>query len=827
MAVVKKYHTDRFFFSDRLKERLASVLESNFTIVEAPSGFGKTTAVRNLLDQVDDEVYYITVENDNDTLLFEEFCDFVQKIDIKLSIALKNIGCPKDAETASKIIRLFAEMELSEHFILVFDNFQFVNNNDMKSVIFQLLDFTGENLKIILITQSVRYEPFIEMIMENKVNYIGKNDLEFSSEEIKEYFKECGIKLKDEEADFLFKYTEGWISAIYLQMLHYLTDNKFEADTGINNLVCTAIWDKLRIDEQDFMLSIAIFDSFSIKQAIFMGSEELDIDSIKRLLSSNSFIRYDSQERRYYAHALLRYFLKVEFDKIDSIIRRQIFERAAKWFEQNEDYCRALEYYYRIKKYDDVYYMKFSMEDIIGYVSKDHKETFLKLVSNASYDAKEKNIRTSIIMCFILYMYNEKEFFENECIMIQDIIKNSKYLKERERDYFLGEITFIRSYLYYNNIEKMKEMYESAYQLLKSPSNIYSRHIGITFRTPSVLDCFYSGSNTVMEELKQFEQMMILYYKITSGDCKGSEAVMRAEILYNQGNYDDAEILCQKALYIAETRQQTVTYISTMFLMAKIAVFKGDYDNMKYIIESIRKKAVDEGGSENFFMADLCEGYLYMLLGKMDNVPAWLRDEKTIEEKTSVFSLAFADIIYAKYLISNGSYTKLLGISGQMLGSAGIHHNKMYEIYLYIYISIANFKQGNMLKASKFMNNAVEIAYKEGFVQPFIENYAYISEIHFTTDAKEATDFIEKVKNLYKKYEKEYKTIMNDYREDKDYGLTNRELQIAKLAARRFTNKEIADQLYIAVGTVKSTLKTIFGKLHINSRGELKDFFEE
>ena len=69
--------------------------------------------------------------------------------------------------------------------------------------------------------------------------------------------------------------------------------------------------------------------------------------------------------------------------------------------------------------------------------------------------------------------------------------------------------------------------------------------------------------------------------------------------------------------------------------------------------------------------------------------------------------------------------------------------------------------------------------------------------------------------------------IMSDYREDKDYGLTNRELQIAKLAAKRFTNKEIADQLYIAVGTVKSTLKTIFGKLHITSRGELKDFFEE
>ena len=63
-------------------------------------------------------------------------------------------------------------------------------------------------------------------------------------------------------------------------------------------------------------------------------------------------------------------------------------------------------------------------------------------------------------------------------------------------------------------------------------------------------------------------------------------------------------------------------------------------------------------------------------------------------------------------------------------------------------------------------------------------------------------------------------------KEEVDYGLTNRELQIAKLAAARFTNKEIAEQLYISTETVKSTLKTIFSKLGIGSRNELKKFLE-
>ena len=39
--------------------------------------------------------------------------------------------------------------------------------------------------------------------------------------EIKEYYLQCGIKLKDVEANKLYSYTEGWISALYLLMLDY------------------------------------------------------------------------------------------------------------------------------------------------------------------------------------------------------------------------------------------------------------------------------------------------------------------------------------------------------------------------------------------------------------------------------------------------------------------------------------------------------------------------------------------------------------------------------------------------------------------------------
>jgi DNA-binding CsgD family transcriptional regulator len=53
------------------------------------------------------------------------------------------------------------------------------------------------------------------------------------------------------------------------------------------------------------------------------------------------------------------------------------------------------------------------------------------------------------------------------------------------------------------------------------------------------------------------------------------------------------------------------------------------------------------------------------------------------------------------------------------------------------------------------------------------------------------------------------------------YGLTQREREVATLAVRGRTTKEIAHQLFLSPWTVQDHLKTIFEKTSVNSRGEL------
>ncbi|TWP52728.1 helix-turn-helix transcriptional regulator [Lentzea tibetensis] len=53
--------------------------------------------------------------------------------------------------------------------------------------------------------------------------------------------------------------------------------------------------------------------------------------------------------------------------------------------------------------------------------------------------------------------------------------------------------------------------------------------------------------------------------------------------------------------------------------------------------------------------------------------------------------------------------------------------------------------------------------------------------------------------------------------------LTKRELEVASLAARGLTNKEIASSLVTSVRTVDNHLSSVYSKLGIGARGELVD----
>ena len=78
---------------------------------------------------------------------------------------------------------------------------------------------------------------------------------------------------------------------------------------------------------------------------------------------------------------------------------------------------------------------------------------------------------------------------------------------------------------------------------------------------------------------------------------------------------------------------------------------------------------------------------------------------------------------------------------------------------------------------------------------------------------------------LFKKIKKENTTFLtaSQYASLRDSNLTDREVEVFQLAFNGMSNIQIAEKLYISTNTVKKHLGSIFGKLNIKKRSQLKN----
>ncbi|PID59493.1 MAG: hypothetical protein CR986_05505 [Ignavibacteriae bacterium] len=80
---------------------------------------------------------------------------------------------------------------------------------------------------------------------------------------------------------------------------------------------------------------------------------------------------------------------------------------------------------------------------------------------------------------------------------------------------------------------------------------------------------------------------------------------------------------------------------------------------------------------------------------------------------------------------------------------------------------------------------------------------------------KEELQFYVKQIEINSKFPKEEKTLKEQL---KDFQLSQRELEVLKFLLKGNTNKQISEELYISINTVKSHIKNIYGKMDVRNR---------
>jgi len=138
-------------------------------------------------------------------------------------------------------------------------------------------------------------------------------------------------------------------------------------------------------------------------------------------------------------------------------------------------------------------------------------------------------------------------------------------------------------------------------------------------------------------------------------------------------------------------------------------------------------------------------------------------------------------------------------------------------------------------QALAVLKQALDIAEPEGYIRTFVDGGERISQLLLrvlsqrsskqqTTRTGAATDYVDKLLSAFREKPNRLSLQAKELRPfSLVEPLSERELEVLRLVAAGFSNREIAQSLVIAVNTVKNHLKNIYGKLNAHNRTQAVD----
>lgn len=816
----------RVYLSKTLKEKLSIIRDHACTVIYAPMGYGKTTVLRHYLKTTNHHDYWVNGDSSKE-LFWRNLCDKIEESNPGLSDKFYDLGFPETEKQISDFVSMLRKLPLTDNAVIIIDDYYVVESAMTNKIIHALVKSDIKTFKLVIISRTLTCNQLIDLALRDEIGCISKDDFNYSPEDIISYFRLNELLINSDTAQQIYRYSGGWPFIIKLQMLNFADSKDVCAEDRIDAFIKNDIWQLVPADEKVFLLKLSIFDEFTLSQACIQTC--ICPNDVEKILDSNEYINYNINKRTYTINTVYRKYISKMFADISMDLKIDTIKSAGRLFEESNKHFQAICCYNTLNDFDSIYAIKPSLHDMYSFITKEYKELFLGIANSYWVANKNGNYDFSIILSFILFLYNERQIMINLIGYISNDIEADPYLTMFERNRLIAELSYASAYCEFNDFHKMNKHFIKSAGLTNEPLTLIAKQVPISLGSPSIMTLYHNECGMLNFKLNSIDKYAPNYYRLTNGHGQGFETIFRAEVLYNRGEFEGAQALCHKAIYMSESEHQNSVSICALLILSRLAIHDGNaemfYEYMRNFEQ--KRKNQDTSNFKLFSMVDVAKSFLYATIDDKDNICEWLKDDKKIEENTNFIMFCYANIIYGKYLILEQQYYHFLGISGQLLALTTVFSYVLPRIYTYIHIAIANNETKEFQKANKFLMEAISMAASDNLYMPFVENFEYIEQLlSDIVSANTYTVFIKEIRRISRTYTKGLKLIQKARRSSSNFGLTAREADVAKLAAQRLSNKEIAETLFIAESTVKSNMKMIFNKLSINSRVGLKEFFD-
>lgn len=359
----------RVLFRQRVNRLIARSLNYPVTLIEAGTGYGKSTAVLSFLNRSSHPVYWFSISgSDRDPKLFlaKLFTAFNQRGESIGDEALRLLDMP-DATSQEALIALINALAnaTTQDTLFIMDDFHRIQ--DVEEII-SFVDWLVENLppKLHLIF-STRYEPAFPNLnkwrVKGSILEINKDDLVFNLAETIDLFEnQYDLSLSENDVQEVLNKTEGW--AIGLQMIwqslqrnpgfsiRQVLEEGRPSRTALFDYLADEVLSGLEANIQRFLTQTAILSKLDNTTCDFLLNIE-DSDRILRQLHASGMFIEELRPGVYRYHQIFREFLLNRL-QLQPEMTQELHRKIASYFQAHEYWEEALYHLLMAQDYDQV-----------------------------------------------------------------------------------------------------------------------------------------------------------------------------------------------------------------------------------------------------------------------------------------------------------------------------------------------------------------------------------------------------------------------------------------------------------------------------------------
>jgi LuxR family maltose regulon positive regulatory protein len=850
-------------------------------LISAPAGFGKSTLLSEWVAGCDRPVAWVSLdEGDNDPVRFLSYfvaalqtlatMSQVEGVEPKVGQGvLSALQSPQPPPIESVLATLINEIaEIPDRFMLVLDDYHVIESQPIDNALTFLLEHQPQQMHLVIVAREDPQLPLSRFRGRGLMTEVRERDLRFTEAEAAAFLNQTmGLNLTLDEVNALAARTEGWITGLQLAAISIQgrqdTGRFIQSLAGSYRLILDYLTDEVLRQQPEevrsFLLQTSILNRLSGPLCDAVTGQENGQDILEHLESANLFLVSLDDERRWYRYHhlfqdILCHNLKREVGPENLA---SLHKRACAWLAQHDLRAEAIDHGIAGEDFER------AADLIESSAAAPILQGVATTVQNWINALPDSLVRERPYLCVIhawaLHADGRRDDVE---LRLQDTERALQALDAPDDDPFAldlrGHISALRASnaRHRNDLPLFFRYAEEALGLLAEDNLVVRTMVSANLGLAHMLNGDLMAAVKALQEAQSLGQAS--GNVISAVNCVGFQAAVLiaqgrlrqtaelcqrtidqhldhypkplptlghvhanlARVLYEWNDLGGAAAHLEQGVVLGEQTQVPSTLRFRASMLAWIRQIQSVHGETIALPQQLAAIADREQMDLEDVDFTAWRVQLWLRQGNLAAAGAWAETYQAGEAPPQLWR-PYGDLALARVLIAQRRLGQALDVLAQIRQTAQEAGGLGWVIEALILEALSFQMAGDPGRAGTALARALSLAEPEGYVRNFVDEGVPMARLLYQAAEKNiAPEYVSRLLGAFSTLETEPVDQAQRQAESSPRvePLTERELEILGLIAEGLSNREVAQQLFLSLSTVKVHTHNIYGKLGVNSR---------